>query len=241
VANPNPLECQTFFVDVSYFNFILSDQELMSHMDRNRRVRSLAPLNVTNALFHLPRVRRPNPEVWSEIEAFWEEIGRNVVVAPPTKVVLNSSTFLFYPCLPRLDNVSLLPYRVQPVFDEEIRVNSCPPFVSEYSIAFHVFYNNSLDGVWRCLFRFDCSWALWTDGSSLRLMWNDSKVSTRDLMVEIGGGVMKRAEWVHVAARVWEESIDLYVDGKMAQRVLGSPKVPPTFFLCLFAVELSLD
>ncbi len=235
VANPNPAECNSFFLDVSFFNFILSDAEMFAHMNRGKdqllQYLPSKPLNARNAAYYLAR----NTKVFSsfrswplqenvreEIVQFWIDLSKPLPETPRS-APLNTSTFLYYPCLPRQDNVSLLPFRVQPIVDNAVRIDKCPPLVSEYSIAVHVWFNTSSG--WTCLFRFDCSWGLWTDGTALQVRWNDSVVPTKDLMVQIDGGLMRRAEWMHIAARVWQESLDLYIDGKLAQRVLASPKI----------------
>lgn len=194
----------------------------------------LPKISSKNALFWTGRINVTAIDEWpiseakrNEVVEYWKTIGRDIVLPPVVSVAMNASHFLFYPCLPRSLNSSLTEFRVQPVHDGGVDAVASVPLVGEYSVAFHVATPKPIFD-WTQLFGVECSWALFTDGSAIKVTWEDStaepsgRFATAEKVWPRFGTV---SQWTHVAARVWQESIDVFINGKFAQRALGSPRV----------------
>ena len=247
VAHPNPIQTESFFFNLKYYNYIFSDDELETNIALGSHVTNqLRPLNAENAMFQVHNTSLvllnasslPLSEGNSAaLVEYWKSLDREIIFPPRREMVLNASTYLYYPCLPRRENSSLTLFHYQPIFDSFTRVQShlLPPSLAEYSLAFHL----SLDRVtnddsdeWTMLFLVDCSWGLLTNGKALKVVWEESSLVDhvdRMLVIEnvplLAGPRGEGSKWTHVAARLWEREMQIYMDGKFVSAIIASPNV----------------
>lgn len=242
VANPNPVETMSFFFDCTYLNYICGDDEMMQHMQRGRDalISKLYPIESERVWVRKDILQNffsqvDGPVSWTQwpvnetathdIVQMWNELGSDLKTPEP--VALNVSHFLYYPCLPRKENVSMTPYKLHPLSQGHVRFerDKMPPLIAEYSIAFHMLYRKRVgNSDWAMIFLFDCSWGMFTNGKALKVVWEDSILQPVDRVLELDN-IATEDTWTHIAVRMWEKEMHVLINGRFVQRIFASPNV----------------